>query len=182
MDTRALAAATIQGTDGEPVRLADAWCDHPAVVVWLRHFGCVFCREHVAEVRAARPDIEALHGGIVFVGNGTPRAAAWFQKRFAPDSTVLTDPDLVSYKAIGARSGVMSTLGPQAWGAGLRAFRSGARQTTTKGHALQQGGVLVVATGDKVLYRHVSGTAGDHAPLDRVLAALRSAAAPSAAA
>ena len=70
----------------------------------------------------------------------------------------------------------MSTLGPQAWGAGLRAFRSGARQTTTKGHPFQQGGVLVIAPGTKVLYRHVSSTAGDHAPLDRVLAALRSAA------
>jgi peroxiredoxin len=182
MDTRALAAATILGTDGEPVRLADAWRDHPAVVVWLRHFGCVFCREHVAEVRAARPDIEALHGGVVFVGNGTPRAAAWFQKRFAPDSTVLTDPDLVTYKAIGAHSGLMSTLGPQAWGAGLRAFRSGARQTTTKGHPFQQGGVLVIAPGGTVLYRHVSGAAGDHAPLDRVLAALRAAPVPTAAA
>jgi peroxiredoxin len=182
MDTRALVAASVQGTDGEPVRLADAWRDHPAVVVWLRHFGCVFCREHVAEVRAARPDIEALHGGIVFVGNGTPRAAAWFQTRFAPDSTVVTDPDLVTYRAIGARSGLMSTLGPKAWGAGLRAFGTGARQTTTKGHPFQQGGVLVIAPANKVLYRHVSATAGDHAPLDRVLAALRAADAPSAAA
>ncbi|HEY6470190.1 MAG TPA: peroxiredoxin-like family protein [Candidatus Dormibacteraeota bacterium] len=181
MDTRALAAATIQGADGEPVRLADAWHDHPAVVVWLRHFGCVFCREHVAEVRAARSDIEKLHGGIVFVGNGTPRAAAWFQKKFAPDSTVLTDPELVTYKAIGAHSGLMSTLGPQAWGAGLRALRSGARQTATKGHPFQQGGVLVIAPGSKVLFRHVSSTAGDHAPMDRVLAALRSAARSAAA-
>jgi peroxiredoxin len=182
MDTRALASATIQNVDGEPTRLADSWRDRPAVVVWLRHFGCVFCREHVAEVRAARPEIEALHGEIVFVGNGTPRAAAWFHKRFAPDSIVLTDPDLITYKAIGARSGVMSTLGPKAWGAGLRAFSAGARQTTTKGHPFQQGGVLVIVPGTRVLYRHVSGTAGDHAPLDRVLAALRSADAPSAAA
>jgi len=182
MDTRALAAASVLGTDGEPVRLADEWRYHPAVVVWLRHFGCVFCRQHVAEVRAARRDIEVLHGGIVFVGNGTPRAAAWFQKRFAPDSTVLTDPDLVTYTAIGARSGLMSTLGPKAWGAGLRAFSTGARQTTTKGHPFQQGGVLVIAPGNKVLYRHVSGAAGDHAPLERVLAALRSADVPSAAA
>ncbi|HVC05087.1 MAG TPA: peroxiredoxin-like family protein [Candidatus Acidoferrales bacterium] len=181
MDTRALASATVLGADGGSVRIADSWRDHPAVAVWLRHFGCVFCREHVAEIRAARPAIEAMHGGIVFVGNGTPRAAAWFQKRFAPDSTVLTDPDLVTYRAIGARSGLMSTLGPRAWGAGLRAFSSGARQTTTKGHPFQQGGVLVIAPGTKVLYRHVSGTAGDHAPLDRVLGALRSADAPAAA-
>jgi hypothetical protein len=182
MDTRALADATVLDTDGGPVRLAQAWHDQPAVVVWLRHFGCVFCREHVAEIRAARPEIEALQSGIVFVGNGTPRAAAWFQKRFAPDSIVLTDPDLLTYEAIGAHSGLMSTLGPQAWGAGLRAFRSGARQTATKGHPFQQGGVLVMAPGNKVVYRHVSGTAGDHAPLDRILAALRAAAVPSAAA
>ena len=140
MDTRALGAATLLDIDGASVRLADEWADHPAVIVWLRHFGCVFCREQVAEIRATRKQIEALGGGIAFVGNGTARAAAWFQKRFAPDSSVLTDPDLVSYRAIGARSGLMSTLGPGAWGAGLRAFRSGARQSTTKGHPYQQGG------------------------------------------
>jgi hypothetical protein len=182
MDMRALAAATVQDTEGGPVRLAEAWHDHPSVVVWLRHFGCVFCREHVAEVRAARADIEALGGGIVFVGNGTARAAAWFQQRFAADSTVLTDPDLVTYAAIGARGGLLSTLGPQAWGAGLRAFRTGARQTTTKGHPFQQGGVLVIAPGNVLLLRHVSRTAGDHAPMARILAALRTAARRPAAA
>ena len=47
MDTRALGAATVLDTAGERVRLADQWADHPAVIVWLRHFGCVFCREQV---------------------------------------------------------------------------------------------------------------------------------------
>lgn len=182
MDADALAAARILDIAGGSVRLAEAWQDHPAVVVWLRHFGCVFCREHVAEVRAARSDIEALHGEIVFIGNGTPRAAAWFQQRFAADSTVLTDPDLVTYAAIGARAGLLSTLGPQAWSAGLRALRTGARQTATKGHPFQQGGVLVIAPGNEVLYRHVSGTAGDHAPISMILAALRNAAPRPAAA
>jgi hypothetical protein len=172
MDTRALGAATVLDATGASVRLAGEWADHPAVVVWLRHFGCVFCREQVAEVRAARGDIDALGGGIVFVGNGTARAAAWFQKRFAPDSTVLTDPDLVSYRAIGARSGLVSTLGPSAWGAGIRAFRSGARQTTAKGHAYQQGGLVVMAPRNKVLYHHISRAAGDHAAIADVLAAL----------
>jgi hypothetical protein len=173
MDTRALAAATVLDSHGTPAPLADLWSDHPAVIVWLRHFGCVFCREQVAEIRAVRSAIEALGGGIAFVGNGTPRAAAWFQKGFAPDATVLTDPDLVSYRAIGARSGLRSTLGPQAWGAGIRAFRSGARQSTTKGHAYQQGGLVIMAPGNKVLYQYVSRAAGDHAPVPAVLAALK---------
>jgi peroxiredoxin len=173
MDARALADATVLNPAGESVHLADEWIDRPAVVVWLRHFGCVFCREHVAEVRAARSDIEALGAGIVFVGNGTPRAAGWFQRKFAADSTVLTDPDLVTYRAIGARSGLLTTLGPQVWAKGLRAFRSGARQTSTKGHGMQQGGVLVIAPGTTILYKHISNVAGDHAPVAKVLQALR---------
>jgi AhpC/TSA antioxidant enzyme len=181
MDTRALAAATVLAADGTKVKLADAWAEHPAVLVWLRHFGCVFCREQVAEIRGKRSEIEALGGGITFVGNGTVRAAAWFQKKFAADSTVFTDPQLSSYKAIGARSGMLSTLGPSAWGAGMRAFRSGARQSTTKGHAYQQGGLVVMAPGNRVLYEHISRAAGDHAPVADVLAALEAAASSSAA-
>ena len=115
------------------------------------------------------------------MGNGSARAAAWFQKQFAADSTVLTDPELVTYTAIGARSGMLSTLGPSAWGAGLRAFRSGARQSTTKGHPYQQGGLVVMAPGNRVLYQHISQAAGDHAPVADVLAALDSAANSSAA-
>jgi hypothetical protein len=181
MDTRAIAAATVLDPGGKEVRLADAWADHPAVIVWLRHFGCVFCREQVLEIRGKRPEIEALGGGIVFVGNGTARAAAWFQKKFAADSTVLTDPGLVSYRAIGARSGLLSTLGPKAWGAGIRAFRSGSRQSMTKGHAYQQGGLVVMAPPNRVLYQHISQAAGDHAPVPDVLAALGASARTTAA-
>jgi peroxiredoxin len=175
MDIGALAAATVLAPDGSTVRLADQWAERATVVVWLRHFGCIFCREQVAEMRAARADFEALDAGIVFVGNGTARAAMWFQKRFAPDATVLTDPDLVSYRAIGARSGVLSTLGPQAWGAGVRAFRAGARQSVTRGHPYQQGGLVVMGPGNVVIYRHISSAAGDHPPLSKVFGALRAA-------
>jgi hypothetical protein len=181
MDTRALAAATVLEPDGTKLKLGGEWAEHPAVIVWLRHFGCVFCREQVAEIRGRRAEIEALGAGIVFVGNGTARAAAWFQKKFAADSTVLTDPELVTYRAIGARSGILSTLGPSAWGAGLRALRSGARQSTTKGHPYQQGGLVVMAPGNRVLYKHISKAAGDHAPVADVLAALEEAASTSAA-
>ena len=54
MDTRALGAATVLDTDGSAVPLAREWADRPVVVVWLRHFGCVFCREQVAQPRPER--------------------------------------------------------------------------------------------------------------------------------
>ena len=181
MDTRALGAATVLDTEGTAVRLSREWADHPAVIVWLRHFGCVFCREQVAEIRANRAAIEALGGGIAFVGNGGPRYAKAFKESFAPDVTVLTDPDLRSYRTIGARSGILKTIGPQAWKAGIRALRSGARQTSVKGHPYQQGAVMVLTPGDHIVYSYLSRVAGDHPSVSSVLAALR-ASTPRAAA
>ena len=179
MNTRALSDTTILDTAGGDVRLGDLWRDHPAVMVWLRHFGCLYCREQAVEMTAAIPDIEAQGASLAFIGNGSPRAAAWFKKKFVPSATVLTDPDLASYRVIGARSGVFNTLGPRTWGAGVRALRSGARQSSVRGHPFQQGGVLVMAPGDVVVYSYLSHRAGDHPSVADVLTALRGATTPA---
>jgi len=173
MDPRALAATHVLDVDGRPSRLEDQWRDRPAVVVWLRHFGCIYCREQTAELRDAKNDIGSLGARLVFVGNGGPQQAKAFRDQFAPGCTVLTDPELASYRAIGARSGLYKTLGPHTWGAALRAFRRGARQTSVQGHPFQQGGVLVVAPREGVLYSYLSASAGDHPAVDDILTALR---------
>jgi peroxiredoxin len=173
MDARALSQVTVLDIQGSTVRLGELWRAHPAVIVWLRHFGCVFCREQALEMRKALPAIEKAGGELVFIGNGGPRYAKAFKESFAPDVRVLTDPDLRSYRTIGARSGILNTVGPQAWLAGIRALRSGARQTSVKGHPFQQGAVMVLTPGDHIAYSHMSRAAGDHPPVASVLAALR---------
>ena len=35
----ALADITLPDQDGHETRLSDLWSDHPAVLVWLRHYG-----------------------------------------------------------------------------------------------------------------------------------------------
>lgn len=173
MEVRALAQASVLDLNGTPRLLGEQWRRSPAVVVWLRHYGCLFCREQAAEMCAAKAKITALGAALVFVGNGGPAQAADFQARFAPGEMVLTDPDLRSYKLIGARRGVLNTIGPKVWRSGIRALRGGARQTRVKGHPFQQGGVLVLAPGDRVLYTYISDQAGDHPPVAGVLDALR---------
>ncbi|MGH7723589.1 MAG: SelL-related redox protein [Candidatus Dormibacteria bacterium] len=172
IDASRLSDATVLDPDGSGVRLGDLWSDRPAVLVWLRHFGCLFCKEQTAEFRARAGDIEQRGARVVFVGNGGTRYAGGFRDEFCPGCTVLTDPELTTYRLIGARGGLLNTLGPQAWGAGIRAFRRGARQQKTQGHPFQQGGVLVIEPGDRVAYSHISRAAGDHPPVDDVLAAI----------
>jgi hypothetical protein len=175
MEVRALAEASVLDVKGTPSLLGEHWRRHPAVVVWLRHYGCMFCREQAAAMRAVSGDIEGLGAELVFVGNGSPAQARDFQQQFAPDSVVLSDPDLRTYGLIGARRGVLMTVGPRVWRAGLRALSGGARQTRVKGHPFQQGGVLVLVPGDRVVYSYISKVAGDHPPVADVVAALRQA-------
>jgi len=157
------------------VRLADQWSTRPAVVVWLRHFGCVYCVEQAREMMSSKPAIERAGGSLVFVGNGGPEHAKAFQQRLAPETAVFTDPGLETYRIVGARHGVLNTLGPQSWAFALRAFRSGARQRAVKGHAFQQGGVLVIGPKNRVAYAYLSRSAGDHPPVDAALLALHEA-------
>jgi len=169
----ALAECRVIALSGEAVRLGDEWRDRPAVVVWLRHFGCLLCKEQAAAFRGRRREIEALDAGLVFVGNGGLTWAREFEAAECPGCRVLTDPGLESYRAIGARRGWLSTVGPAGLAAGIRAFRHGHRQSGVRGVPDQQGGVYVMLPGDRVAYSYVSGSAGDHPPIDAVLDALR---------
>jgi hypothetical protein len=172
IDARRLGAAAVLDPDNVPVRLGTLWAERPAVLVWLRHFGCLFCKEQTAEFRARRDDIERRGARLAFIGNGGVRYAGGFRDEFCPDCTVLTDPSLASYRLIGARRGVVNTLGPLAWVAGIRALARGARQQRTQGSPFQQGGVLVVTPGDALAYTYLSKVAGDHPPVDQVIAAI----------
>ena len=58
-----------------------ALTDRPALVVFLRSFGCTFSREAIGDLAAARAEIEAAGASIVFVHGGTrEKAEAWFAK------------------------------------------------------------------------------------------------------
>lgn len=56
------------------------------------------------------------------------------------------------------------------------ALPTGLLQTTTKGHAAQLGGVVIVAPDGSVPYAHLADDAADNPPTDEVLAAARRAA------
>ena len=127
-------------------------------------------RDRLDEIRARGAD-------LVVIGNGNAEFAAAFRQDLGiPDVTLLVDPELRAYRAAGLRRGRVELLSPRLAGNALRAFRSGFRQGAVQGDPWQLGGVFVIRPGGALAYRQVSREAGDHAPLDDVIAAL----APSA--
>jgi NAD(P)-dependent dehydrogenase (short-subunit alcohol dehydrogenase family) len=117
-------------------------------------------------------DIHALGAELVIVGNGSAAFAEAFREEYELDGPLLVDPELRAYRAAGLRRGRVEVLSPRLPLNALRALRSGARQQSVQGDPWQLGGVFVIRPGGELCYRYVSQTAGDHAPVSDVLAAL----------
>ena len=64
----------------------------PVVVVWLRHYGWMFCKEQAAQLCGIKQDIEAAGATLAFIGNGSAAFARDFKDSFVPGCVALTDP------------------------------------------------------------------------------------------
>lgn len=170
---RALIDATVLDVDGAPVRMASTWAQRPVVLVLLRHFGCLFCKEQAAVMSAVGDEIERLGAGLVFIGSGSAQYAKWFQEDYAPRWPVYSDAELVTYQALEARRGLRSSMNPRTVWLSLRALLRGFRQGRTQGDQFQQGAVAVVTPDGSMPYLHLSEVAGDHPRPAEVLAVLR---------
>jgi hypothetical protein len=125
------------------------------------------------QLHRAHRRFEAAGLGIVLIGMGTPRHAAWFRAKYAPSLGVLADERRASYRAAGLRMGTTAQLvGPRSVAGGVRhALRSGVVQGRPIGNPAQLGGALVVDRGGGVLMEHRSANAADSIEPDALLAA-----------
>ncbi|MBZ0268063.1 AhpC/TSA family protein [bacterium] len=112
---------------------------------------------------------------LAVVGSGSPEDAAWFAGELGVPVRVLTDPDLATFRAVGARYGIASSLHPGTFRAAWKLYRRGFRQSETRGAVQQQGAVWIVRPGGVSVYRYASRFAGDHPDPAEVVTALASA-------
>ena len=133
--------------------------DKPALVVFLRSFGCTFTREAIADVAAVRAEIEAAGASIVFVHSGTrEKAEAWFSKYGMSQATQISDPGLEHYAAFGlGQTGVLSLVDLRVWVRGAACALSHGFGPQTPTMMRQLPGVFVVQGGDVLAsFRHGS--------------------------
>jgi NAD(P)-dependent dehydrogenase (short-subunit alcohol dehydrogenase family) len=115
---------------------------------------------------------------LIVVGNGSLEFAEAFREDYALDCPLLVDPDLFAYRAAGLRRGRVELLSPRLACNAARALRAGYRQSGIQGDPWQLGGVFVIRPEAELTYRYVSREAGDHAPVEEILAALEPEAEP----
>jgi peroxiredoxin len=74
----------------------------PVLLVFLRHFGCTFCREAVDEISKKRTTLESGGTRLAFVHLGTEeKANAFFTPYGLQDAPRFADPDGKLYEAFG---------------------------------------------------------------------------------
>lgn len=173
----ALAEITLPDQDGHPVRLRDLWRDGPAAIVWLRQFGCPFCRAYAVELNRARARFAEAGARLILIGQGTPEDARRFRRHLRIDLQVLTDADRVTYLWAGTKLATLDELiGPLVVGRGLVRM---ARQRVFIGRntadEAQLGGSIVITSSGHVAFAHVSRDASDVAPPAEILAVLTTA-------
>jgi hypothetical protein len=126
----------------------------------------------VVQLHQQRDRFEAAGISLVVIGNGAPHFMAGFREHTGYAGPLYTDPSLEVYKAAELKRGVMRVINPLALVPTIKAFARGGKQGSVQGDTWQQGGVLVVAPGGEIRFHHASDRPGDHATVDRILAAV----------
>ncbi|MDH3684636.1 MAG: SelL-related redox protein [Myxococcales bacterium] len=170
-------AAPVTGVGLTPGKLIDQLEGGPQLLVFLRHFGCVFCRETVADLRAiAESDPTFPRVLFFFVGSSTEGRA--FMRRYWPGVRAVADPEKRLYAAFGVeRGGVLQMFGPGVWSGKRRARSKGHEQGERSGDIWMMPAAYLV-DGATILWQHEYAHAADHPDFARIPALVGSSAGP----
>jgi peroxiredoxin len=176
-DASGLADLIAEDWLGRDVRLGDLWADGPALLLFVRHWGCTFCRDQAVRLDRDRDAFTAAGVRPVVIGQGTPEAAARFRADHDIGVELLVDPGRGAFRAAGTKVGTMGELmGPRQMARALaRSLRSGVHQGRTVGHPAQLGGSLLVLADGSLPWCHLSDDASDYPGPREALAAVESA-------
>lgn len=141
------------------------------LLVFIRHSGCTFCREHLAKLQEERKRLDGNSFRIVVVGMSEGATIRQLADRFGlNDALVVSDPDRKLYRALEIRRGSFwQVLGPSSmWHAiaGGTLFRYG--QGEIDADPFQLPGTAVLQDG-KVIASRSAETASEYCEITPLL-------------
>lgn len=127
------------------------------LLIFLRHTGCTFCREAIADVVAAKDELEAGGINVGFVHMGAAESTKWFEEYDATAMPRFSDPQRQLYDEFELRTGSFLEL------FGLSSFVRGFKAALLdrhgfgklEGNGLQMPGAFLIRDGKVVsAFRH----------------------------
>ncbi|MBC7537979.1 MAG: hypothetical protein H7281_04110 [Bacteriovorax sp.] len=133
------------------------------LLVFVRHFGCTFCRETVSEIAKLDESIRGKKLTPVFVHMSDPSFGDEFFAKYYKDPVAhVSDPQRFLYKSLNLKRGSLSQLfGPKIWIRGLWAgIFKGHGLGSIESDALQLGGYFILSHG-QIVFEHKTKDAAD---------------------
>lgn len=97
-------------TSGEMRRLSEFWAHGPAIVIFMRHFGCSCLMERWEGLRGELDDYAAAGARVVAICQAEPERAAAVATRRGYGFPLLCDPELQAYRAFGLLEGLPAQI------------------------------------------------------------------------
>jgi peroxiredoxin len=159
--------------DGRRIALQSVCESKPAALVFLRHLGCVFCREHVADLRASSD----LNLYLVVLADCAE--ASRFREEEHLDFNLICEPDGDLFREFGLQEiSLVKLITPHVLMRAAQAARRGIHQGPQGRLHLMLGGSFVVAVGGRIVWSHRAVDVADNASpqdIERALAAANEA-------
>jgi peroxiredoxin len=136
--------------------------EKPIMLVFLRHFGCQFCREAMSDVSRLRPRLAASNMELVLVHMAEDTVAEDFFRKFNLDGVQhISDPKCRFYTVFGLVAGKFTQLfGIQSW---IRGFtvqaKFGSEVGKHLGNNFQMPGAFIISKGeirDSYIHKYIS--------------------------
>lgn len=149
------------------VSLMEISNEQPVMLVFLRHFGCTFCKETLWFINKLKPEIQAIGTKIVLVHmHNEEKANNELKKYNLTDLDIVSDPESMLYKGFHLKRGTLSqVLGFKVWFRGIYLWLTkGAFISSPEGvDTFQMPGIFLVYRGE-IIKQYIHLTAADVPP------------------
>src|SRR4051812_3787393 len=170
----------LESVDGR-VELRQRWQSGPLVVMFMRHFGCAFCREHLIKTGRAIDEFRAAGAEVVAIFQYSADATRDFCASRKVPFDCLGDPLRAAYAEVEVARGTRDqVLGRKIARRYLGVLVKSRVTGSTKAQAVQGGdmqqlpGTFVVGSDGRVVFAHYAVSSADNPPVSDLLAAVRS--------
>ena len=149
--------------DRKGIDLLAASREKPLFLVFLRHFGCTFCREALSDLKGIREWLTESGARLVLVHMSSDEEGRDFIKGYGLDTaTQISDPERVLYRAFALRRGRPAQLfGWKVWKRGWEAgVKAGHGVGWLRGDGAQMPGAFMIWNGH-IVGQFIHETAAD---------------------
>ena len=146
--------------------------ESPVLLIFLRHFGCIFCREALNDISKKREEFKQRGVEIVFVHMSDDRTASQYFNQYGLEGVdSISDPDCIYYEQFGLLKGNFRQL------YGLKVWMRGFETTILEGNkfslrqigdGFQMPGVFLIQNG-RIIESFVHKSAADRPDYAKII-------------